>query len=74
MATNQELTECFERIQSGLYKRMLMLVKNHYEAEEIVQQSFLMCWKYKKKENIKELDKWIFRVCYNCMKDYLKSK
>lgn len=73
MVTDQELTDCLKQLRSRLFKTIFNLVKDYHKTEDILQQTFLRCWKYKSND-VRELENWVFRVCYNCIKDHKKSK
>lgn len=66
-------TEAVIRNNKRLYLIALSFTKNHYDAEDILQNIFLKLWKYEKAfENNEHIDKWLTRVCVNESKNHLK--
>ena len=71
---NDEFIYAVKRNSNRLYLIALTFTKNHYDAEDIVQNTFLKLMKQNKAfESEKHMDNWLTAVCINESKDYLKS-
>ncbi|MBQ9531059.1 MAG: sigma-70 family RNA polymerase sigma factor [Eubacterium sp.] len=71
---NDEFIYAVKRNSNRLYLIALTFTKNHYDAEDIVQNTFLKLMKQNKTfESEKHMDNWLTAVCINESKDYLKS-
>lgn len=71
--TNDSFIYAVKRNNQRLYLLALSFVKNHDDAEDIIQNVFLKLWKYSGVFEHKEhMDKWLTRVCVNESKNYLK--
>lgn len=56
-----------------LYILALSFTKNHYDAQDIIQNVFLKLWKFEGSfESIEHMNKWLTRVCVNESKNYIK--
>ena len=56
-----------------LYILALSFTKNHYDAQDIIQNVFLKLWKFEGSfESIEHMNKWLTRVCLNESKNYIK--
>lgn len=71
---NDEFIYAVKRNSNRLYLIALTFTKNHYDAEDIVQNTFLKLIKYNKAfKSDGHMDNWLTAVCINESKDYLKS-
>lgn len=71
---NDEFIYAVKRNSNRLYLIALTFTKNHYDAEDIVQNTFLKLIKQNKAfESDGHIDNWLTAVCVNESKDYLKS-
>jgi RNA polymerase sigma-70 factor (ECF subfamily) len=60
----------------SLYNTARRLTRNATEAEDLVQETFLMAWQYLKKDKgIKNLKPWMFKILLNLYRDkYRKAR
>jgi len=69
-----DLTRYIEKYHSTVFRLSFGYVKNHEDAEDIVQDAFLKLYtteiKFESDENVKA---WLIRVAINLSKDLLKS-
>ena len=71
---NDEFIYAVKRNSNRLYLIALTFTKNHYDAEDIVQNTFLKLIKQNKSfESDGHIDNWLTAVCVNESKDCLKS-
>lgn len=71
--TNDSFIYAVKRNNQRLYMIALSFTKNHADAEDILQNTFLKLWKYNGNfENDEHIDKWLTRVCINESKNYIK--
>ena len=71
---NDEFIYAVKRNSNRLYLIALTFTKNHHDAEDIVQNSFLKLIKQNKNfESDGHIDNWLTAVCINESKDYIKS-
>lgn len=71
--TNDIYISTVKRNNQRLYLLALSFVKNHDDAEDIIQNVFLKLWRYPNGfENDEHIDKWLTTVCVNECKNYLK--
>ena len=71
--TNDSFIYAVKRNNKRLYLIALSFTKNHYDAEDIIQNAFLKLWNYKKEFNSEEhIDKWLTTVCVNESRNYIK--
>lgn len=62
-----------KRNHKRLFAIALSYTKNHEDAEDLLQNTFLKLWKYDKAfQNDEHIDKWLTRVCINECKNYIK--
>ncbi len=72
--TNDAFIYSVKRNSNRLYLIALSFTKNHYDAEDIIQNVFLKLLNYKKPFNDDEhIDKWLTAVCINESKNCIKS-
>lgn len=70
----KELAECYETYKNTVYRSAFAYLKNSADAEDIVQETFLKRFRYKKSFVSAESEKaWLLRVAINGCKDLLKS-
>ncbi len=71
---NDEFIYAVKRNSNRLYLIALSFTKNHYDAEDIVQNVFLKLMNCKKEfESSGHIDNWLTAVCVNESKNLLKS-
>lgn len=69
----EEYEKAVQRNYRRIYLLTLSYLKNHYDAEDIMQNVFLKLWKTDKKFNSDEhVDKWLTITCIHKCKDYFK--
>ena len=72
--TKKDFDEAVIRNNQRLYLIALSFTHNKYDAEDILQNTFLKLWKYNKLfvDNL-HMDKWLTVVCINESKNNIKS-
>lgn len=71
--TNDEYIKIVKRNSNRIYLIALSYLKNHDNAEDIMQDVFLKLWKTNKKFNSEEhLEKWLTITCINKCKDHFR--
>jgi RNA polymerase sigma-70 factor (ECF subfamily) len=66
--------ECVEMHRDGLYRLAYRMMKNHEEAEDIVQESFLNAFKgIDKFDGRARLGTWLYRITYNTALMHLRK-
>ena len=69
-----EFNNAVKRNSQRLYRIALMFTKNHYDAEDIVQNAFIKLFRNQKQfESAEHIDRWLTVVCVNESKNVLKS-
>lgn len=71
---HSEFNNAVKRNSQRLYRIAFMFTKNHYDAEDIVQNAFIKLFNQKKNfETDEHIDRWLTVVCVNESKNVLKS-
>lgn len=71
--TNDEYIKFVKRNSNRIYLIALSYLKNHDDAEDIMQEVFLKLWKTNKEFNSEEhLEKWLTITCINKCKDHFR--
>lgn len=71
--TNDEYIKIVKRNSNRIYLIALSYLKNHDDAEDIMQEVFLKLWKTNKEFNSEEhLEKWLTITCINKCKDHFR--
>lgn len=71
--TRDSFEHSVNRNNKRLFSIALSYTKNHDDAEDILQNTFLKLWRNKTPfENDEHIDKWLTRVCINECKNYIK--
>lgn len=72
--TKEDFDNAIIRNNQRLYLIALSFTHNKYDAEDILQNTFLKLWKYNKPfiDNL-HIDKWLTVVCINESKNNIKS-
>ncbi|MBL7113569.1 MAG: RNA polymerase sigma-70 factor [Bacteroidales bacterium] len=66
--------EIYERYHLRVYSFSLRNLKRREDAEGVVQEVFFNLWKDRKKlKEIKDLDAWIFTVCFNLIRKHFRK-
>ncbi len=64
----------FSKYNKKVYAFSLRNLKNKEDAESIVQEVFVCLWKDREKlKDIRNLDGWIFTVCYNIIRKHFRQ-
>lgn len=72
--TNDEYICAVKRNSNRLYLIALSCLKNHHDAEDVMQDTLLRLWKTNKAFNDDEhMDKWLTITCVHKCKDHFKS-
>ncbi len=72
--TNDEYIKAVKRNSNRLYLIALSYLQNHYDAEDVIQDTLLKLWKTNKAFNDDaHIDKWLTITCINKCKDRFKS-
>lgn len=71
--TNDEYIRAVKRNSNRIYLIALSYLKNHDDAEDVMQDVFFKLWKTSKQFNSDEhLDKWLVITCINKCKDHFR--
>lgn len=68
------IDELYNTYSDRLYFTSLRIVGNTYDAEEIMQDTFLKYYHFSQKEEIREIRKWLTSICIRKSIDMLRSK
>lgn len=69
-----EFNNAVKRNSQRLYRIAFMFTKNHYDAEDIVQNVFIKLFRQQKTfETDDHIDRWLTVVCVNESKNVIKS-
>lgn len=69
-----DIEELYNKYCKQLYAISLRIVGNSFEAEEIMHDTFIKYHIFAHKNQILELDKWLFSVCIRKSIDQLRSR
>lgn len=70
----REFTDVYERYADDIYRLCFSFMKNHMDAEDAVQETFLkFCYSDKKFESEKHQKAWLIVTASNYCKDMLKQ-
>lgn len=71
--TNDDYILAVKRNSNRLYLIALSYLQNHYDAEDVMQETFLKLWKTKKVfSDIEHIDKWLTVTCVHKCKDHFR--
>lgn len=72
--TNDEFIKIVKRSSNRIYLIALSYLKNHYDAEDVMQEVFVRLWKTDKVFNSDEhLEKWLTVTCINKCRDHFRN-
>lgn len=74
MKDTAEIEELYDSMSARLYNASLRIVGSSADAEEIMHDSLLRYWRFKKKEEIRDLRKWLMSVCIRSSIDKLRER
>ena len=69
-----DIEKIYESMSARLYNASLRIVGDSADAEEIMHDSLLQYWKYRRKDEIQDLRKWLTSVCIRKSIDKLREK
>jgi len=66
LPTEERVTQFFEQFRNSIYRYLMVLVENRYDAEELTQDVFLQLYRcLHRGETIDNVRGWLFRVAHN---------
>ncbi len=71
--TNEEFGLVVERYERLVYTICYQLVRDHQEAQNLAQETFLSAYTHLERCREDEIKPWLARIAANKAKDYLKS-
>ena len=71
--TNEEFGQVVRRYERLVYTICYQLVRDHYEAQNLAQETFLSAYTHMDRCREEEMKPWLARIATNKAKDYLKS-
>lgn len=72
--TTANIEELYNQYSGRLYHTSLRIVGNTYDAEEIMQDTFIKYYNYPQKEEIREIQKWLSSICIRKSIDVLRAR
>lgn len=69
-----DIEKVYDSMSGRLFNASLRIVGNSSDAEEIMHDSILQYWKYRKKEEIQDIRKWLTSVCIRKSIDRLRER
>jgi RNA polymerase sigma factor (sigma-70 family) len=72
--TKAEYNTCVEQFSDGLFRFCLKYLKDSFEAENVVQNTFEKLWKRRKDVELKTAKAFMFRIAYNNSIDLLRKR
>ncbi len=69
-----DIEKVYDAHSRRLYNISLRITGSSGDAEEIMHDSLLQWWKFRKKEQIRDLPKWLSSVCISKSIDRLREK
>jgi RNA polymerase sigma factor (sigma-70 family) len=74
LRTGEELSQIYNRHVNTVYKVCFLYMKNSYDAEDMVQQTFIRLMKDRTVfQNAEHEKAWLIRTAVNLCKDHFKS-
>ena len=71
--TNKQFSDVVEQYQRLVYTICYQMVRDHFEAQNLAQETFLSAYTHIDRCNPNELKPWLTRIASNKARDYLKS-
>ncbi|MEF9986996.1 MAG: sigma-70 family RNA polymerase sigma factor [Bacteroidales bacterium] len=71
---NINIEKLYSTYSDRLYFTSLRIVGNSYDAEEIMQDTFIKYYNYPNKTDILEIQKWLSSICIRKSIDVLRAK
>ena len=69
-----DIEKIYDSMSGRLFNASLRIVGNSSDAEEIMHDSILQYWKYRKKGEIQDIRKWLTSVCIRKSIDRLRER
>lgn len=69
-----DIEKVYDAHSCRLYNISLRITGSSGDAEEIMHDTLLLYWKFKQKEQIRDLPKWLTSVCIRKSIDWLREK
>ncbi|MDN7240633.1 RNA polymerase sigma factor [Planococcus sp. N028] len=70
-----EITEWYQQHSDAIFRYILLMVRNHQQAEDLTQETFINAFKYydtfERKANPKT---WLFRIAHNLTVDFIRKQ
>lgn len=74
MKDTTDIEKVYDAHSRRLYNISLRITGSSGDAEEIMHDSLLQYWKFRKKEQIRDLHKWLTSICIRKSIDRLREK
>ena len=71
--TNKQFSDVVEQYQRLVYTICYQMVQDHFEAQNLAQETFLSAYTHIDRCDPNELKPWLARIASNKARDYLKS-
>ncbi|QED47898.1 sigma-70 family RNA polymerase sigma factor [Cytobacillus dafuensis] len=68
-----DLDEVYKAYVKDLYRYLLSLSKNHFTAEDLVQEAFYRAYIQLEDYEINNIKAWLFKVAYNAFIDFTRK-
>ncbi|KAA0544629.1 sigma-70 family RNA polymerase sigma factor [Bacillus sp. BGMRC 2118] len=68
-----ELEDIYKLQMNDLYRYLFSLSKDHYIAEDLVQEAFLRAYMTLEEYEIQNIKAWLFKVAYHAFIDYTRK-
>lgn len=68
-----DLDEIYEAYVNDLYRYLFSLSKDHYTAEDLVQEAFYRAYIQLETVEISNIKAWLFKVAYHAFVDYTRK-
>ena len=69
-----DIEKVYDEISSGLYNTSLRIVGCSSDAEEIMHDTLLQYWRFRHKDEIRDLRSWLAKVCIRKSIDKLRER
>ena len=63
--TTKEYNECVDSLSDGIFRFALKHLRDRYEAENVVQNTFEKLWVRRESVDMKTAKAFLFKVAYN---------
>ena len=69
-----DLDEVYQLYVNDLYRYLFSLSKDHYTAEDLVQEAFYRAYIHLEDYEISNIKAWLFKVAYHAFIDFTRKK